>query len=115
MENIYPLTALQKEMPKMKGIAREQIVHITENGHAGFIFASEEVMDAYIARERAQAAWEQHVAEAVQAGIDDIDAGRYYPTVDAGFDAALRMRATRNAANPQGDVGDGDFPQANYA
>lgn len=77
MEAIYPITALQKNNAAIKAEARERMVHVTENGHAAFVFMSEEVLDELVAREREEAVWEAQVCASIDRGISDLEEGRY--------------------------------------
>lgn len=84
MEAIYPITALQKNSARIKEEARERLVHVTENGHAAFVFMSEEVLDELIAKEREDAVWEAQMIASIDRGMHDIEQGRYHEvnTVD---------------------------------
>lgn len=78
MTPIYPVTSLQKNSAEVRKAAHEDIVHITENGRSAYIFASEDVFDEYVAAQRADAAREALLFEAIDKGIADYEAGRYY-------------------------------------
>lgn len=78
MEAIYPITALQKNSARIKEEARERLVHVTENGHAAFVFMSEEVLDELIAKEREEAVWEAQMIASIDRGMRDIEQGRYH-------------------------------------
>lgn len=73
---IYPVTSLQKNSAEVKAAAREQVVHITENGRSTYVFATEEAFEEYVARERAEAAREALLFEAVDRGVADVEEGR---------------------------------------
>ncbi|MDD5799542.1 MAG: hypothetical protein PUD09_02680 [Coriobacteriales bacterium] len=93
METILPMTTLQRNPNDAKAAAQDGIVRITEQGRAAYIFASEEAFNKRIARERADAAYEARLIEAVGRGVDDIDAGRYTDSIDSAFDRAETLRA----------------------
>lgn len=84
MEAIYPITALQKNNAKIKDEARRKLVHVTENGHAAFVFMSEEVLDELIASEREQAVWEAQMVMSIDRGLADIEQGRFNEVQTAG-------------------------------
>jgi transcriptional/translational regulatory protein YebC/TACO1 len=92
MEPIYSMTALQRNTSEVKEAARKGIVRITEQGSAGFIFASEEAFERRIAAEREDAACEARLLDAVGRGAADIGAGRYTQSLDKAFDKAAEMR-----------------------
>lgn len=93
MEPIYSMTALQRNTSQVKEAARSEVVRITEQGGAGFVFSSEEAFERRIAAEREDAAYEARLLEAVGRGIADIEAGRYVESVDEAFERAAAMRS----------------------
>ncbi|MEE1158557.1 MAG: hypothetical protein UHS51_03960 [Atopobiaceae bacterium] len=99
MEAIYPITALQKGNAKIKAEARERMVHVTENGHAAFVFMSEEVLDEIIAREREDAVLEAQMIASIDRGLKDFEEGRYYE-VDSVDELMETIRARRAHLNP---------------
>lgn len=48
MEPIYPLTSLAKDTKEVKEQAQKNVVRITENGKAAFIFTSEKMFEERI-------------------------------------------------------------------
>ncbi|MDO4796884.1 MAG: hypothetical protein Q4A01_02570 [Coriobacteriales bacterium] len=98
MEAIYPITALQKGNAKIKAEARERMVHVTENGHAAFVFMSEEVLDELIAREREDAVLEAQMIASIDRGLKDFEEGRYHEvdSVDELMDIIKARRAKNN-------------------
>ena len=92
MEPIFSMTALQRNTSEVKEAARKGIVRITEQGGAGFVFASEEAFERRIAAEREDAAYEARLLEAVGRGVADIGAGRFTDSVDDAFAKAAEMR-----------------------
>jgi PHD/YefM family antitoxin component YafN of YafNO toxin-antitoxin module len=99
LEAIYPITALQKGNAKIKAEARERMVHVTENGHAAFVFMSEEVLDEIIAREREDAVLEAQMIASIDRGLKDFEEGRYYE-VDSVDELMETIRARRAHLNP---------------
>lgn len=78
MTPIFPITSLQKNSADVRNAAREDIVHITENGRASYVFASEEVFDEYVAEQRAEAAREALLFQAIDKGEQDLAAGNVH-------------------------------------
>ena len=99
MEAIYPITALQKNNAQIKAEARERLVHVTENGRAAFVFASEEVLDELIAREREEAAWEAQAFASIDRGLRDLEEGRYVEVADV--DELMDIIRERRAAKTE--------------
>ena len=56
------------------------------------MFCSEEAFEARLAKERADAAYEARLLDAVGRGVADIEAGRYVTSVDEAFSRASQMR-----------------------
>ncbi len=78
MEYIYSSTALQMKQREIKEKAREQVVHITENGNGAFVFCSEEVFDNALKQAAADAAYEVRANVAIEQGLRDVEEGRSY-------------------------------------
>lgn len=95
MEPIFSMTTLQRSPSKVKEAARDSVVRITEQGAAAYVFCSEDAFERRIAQERANAAYEARLADAVGRGIADIEAGRYVTSVDEAFARAEQVRARR--------------------
>ena len=92
MEPIYSMTTLQKNPSEVKKQAKHDLVRITEQGGAGYIFCSEEAFEKRIAKEREEAAYEARLMDAVGRGITDIEAGRYVTSIDEAFENADKLR-----------------------
>ena len=91
MEPIYSMTTLMKNPSKVKTSAQRQLVRITEQGGEGYIFSSEKAFEDRIAKERAEAAYEARLLEAVGRGLSDIENNRFYTSIDAAMlNLALR-------------------------
>lgn len=92
MEPIFSMTTLQRSPSAVKESAREGIVRITEQGSGAYVFCSEEAFEARLAAERADAAYEARLLDAVGRGIADIEAGRYATSVEEAFARADERR-----------------------
>ena len=92
MEPIFTMTALQRNTSEVKKAARDEVVRITDQGSAGFVFSSEEAFERRIAAEREDAAYEARLLEAVGRGAADIGAGRFVESIDEAFEKAASMR-----------------------
>ena len=92
MEPIFSMTTLQRNPSAVKESARQELVRVTEQSGKGFVFASDEVFERIIAKERADAAYEARLTEAVGRGIADIDAGRFTSSIDDAFSKAVTLR-----------------------
>lgn len=75
MTHIFPVTALQKNSTEVRSAAKDNIVHITENGRSSYIFASESAFDEYVAEQRAAAAREALLFQAIDEGEADLKEG----------------------------------------
>ena len=92
MEPIYSMTTLQRNPSEVKNAAREGIVRVTEQGAPAYVFCSEEAFEERIAQERADAAYEARLLDAVGRGVADIEAGSIVTSIDEAFDRADEMR-----------------------
>ena len=93
MAAIYSSAALKTRQREIKNEAMKQVVHITENGNAAFVFCSEEVFENELRRAREQAAYEERMRAVLERGRSDVIAGN---TVE-GTDVALAEIARRAA------------------
>lgn len=92
MEPIYSMTTLARNPSEVKRAAQNDIVRVTEQGSPAYVFCTEEKFAELIARERADAAYEARVLDAVGRGCADIEHGRYVTSVEAAFDRAAELR-----------------------
>lgn len=92
MEPIYSMTTLQRNPSEVKRAAREGVVRVTEQGAPAYVFCSEQAFEDRIARERADAAYEARLLDAVGRGLADIDVGRYVTSIDEAFARAENPR-----------------------
>ena len=92
MEPICSMTTLQRNPSEVKRAAKDDIVRVTEQGSPAYLFCTEEKFAERIARERADAAYEARVMDAVGKGIADIERGRYVTSVDEAFERARALR-----------------------
>ena len=60
---IYSFAALKTKQREIKDRAAEEVVHITENGNAAYIFCSEDVLAQEKARAVEEALYERRVME----------------------------------------------------
>ncbi|MEC4176552.1 hypothetical protein VIN30_08855 [Adlercreutzia sp. R7] len=86
---IYSFAALKTKQREIKDRAAEEVVHITENGNAAYVFCSEEVLALEKAKAIEAALFERELRATIEEGREDIAAGRY--TVGA-ESAIARMR-----------------------
>ena len=80
---IYSFAALKTKQKEIKDRATEEVVHITENGNAAFVFCSEEILAQEKAKAVEEALYERSVMEVLERGEKDITAGRVYRGVAA--------------------------------
>ena len=96
MEPIFPITALQKRTSEIKEAAKHDVVRVTENGAAAYIFTTEEIFERKIREAVEEAVYTARVADAIERGRADIAAGRYYVGTEA-FLAEIERRRAENA------------------
>ena len=70
---IYSFAALKTKQREIK-----EVVHITENGNAAYIFCSEDVLAQEKARAVEEALYERRVMEVLERGEADFAAGRVF-------------------------------------
>lgn len=92
MEPLFSMTTLQRNPSTVKESAQHELVRITEQGRTGYVFASDEVFERVIARERADAAYEARLLESVGRGAADIEAGRFSTSAQEAFAKASELR-----------------------
>ena len=85
MEPIMPLTTLLRNPSKVKDAAKESIVRITEHGEGAYIFATEESFEAYVQRQREEAAFEERLSRVIERGLADVEAGCVSDDLDGLF------------------------------
>lgn len=83
MEAIYPISSLQKEQSDVKKAATRDLVRITENGRAAYIFCSEDVFESRLESARAEARTEILLRQIIQRSDEDIATGRVYTSTEA--------------------------------
>ncbi len=94
MVPIYSSSALRTRQREIKDQAATQVVHITENGNAAYVFCSEQVYDEALRQAAEQAAYEERLRAAIQRGRADVAEGRMYDGIDAAFAEAERRAAS---------------------
>ena len=80
---IYSFAALKTKQREIKDRASEEVVHITENGNAAYVFCSEEVLAQEKARAVEEALYAQRVMDVLERGQADLEAGRVYHGIEA--------------------------------
>lgn len=93
MPAIYPSVALKSEQRKIKAIADNEIVYITENGRGKYVFMSEKVLQKEIDDAVESALYEQRLAQALSESRSDFAAGRLYTTREDLINAVAAKRA----------------------
>lgn len=91
MTHIYSSAALKTRQREVKDAARENVVHITENGNAAFVLMSEELYERKLREAAEEAAYEERLRACLLNGEDDFAHGRCVEGIDA-FDRALAER-----------------------
>lgn len=91
MASIYSSAALKTRQREVKDAARNDVVHITENGNAAFVLMSEELFEQRLKDAAEEAAYAERVKACILNGRADIAEGRYIEGTDAFF-AALHER-----------------------
>lgn len=80
---IYSFAALKSKQREVKDWGSKEVVHITENGNAAYVFCSEEVFAREKARAIEDALYEPEVVSLVERGEADRSEGRVYHGIDA--------------------------------
>ena len=91
---IYPTRALQTNLRELKNIADNDLVHITENGSAAYVFCSEEVLQRTVDQAVEDELYRRRLADAWVSGEADLAAGNVVVGIDAAFDEADRLAAS---------------------
>lgn len=82
---IYSFAALKTKQREIKDRAAEEIVHITENGNAAFIFCSEEVFELEKIAAVEAALYELRVSETIRESRADYKDGRFTEGLEEGL------------------------------
>ena len=80
---LYSFSALRSKQREVKDRADTEVVHITENGNAAYVFCSEEVFAQEKAKAAAEALYERELIASLERAHDDLDSGRTYHGVEA--------------------------------
>ena len=91
MTVIFSSAALKTRQRELKDVARQDVVHITENGNAAFVLLSEELYERKLRDAAEQAAYEERVRACIRNGRSDIAQGRVVEGLPA-LEAALKAR-----------------------
>ncbi|MBP3885189.1 MAG: hypothetical protein J6D54_09685 [Olsenella sp.] len=92
MAVIYSSAALKTRQREVKDAARENVVHITENGNAAYVLLSEELYEAKLAEAREEAAYAERMRSVLIAGAEDRAQGRVISGTDHLFAAIDEIR-----------------------
>ena len=79
---IFSFSALKGNQREIKNRGKEEVVHITENGNAAYVFCSEDVFEREKARAAEDAVCEMQIAQVIERGRADIEAGRVVEGLD---------------------------------
>lgn len=85
---IFSFSALKSNQREIKNRSKEEVVHITENGNAAYVFCSEAVFEREKERAVADALCELQIAQVIEDGRADFAAGRVVKGLD---EARARM------------------------
>ena len=88
---IFSFSALKSNQREIKNRSKSEVVHITENGKAAYVFCSEEVFEREKSQAVEDAISELQISQLIERGRKDVKAGR----VVVGFE---RGRARMMAA-----------------
>lgn len=80
---IYSFSALRSKQREVKDRADTEVVHITENGNAAYVFCSEEIFAQEMEKAIAEALYEQEVIASLERAHDDLASGRTYHGIEA--------------------------------
>lgn len=86
---IFSFSALKNNQREIKDRGKSEVVHITENGNAAYIFCSEEVFEREKARAVEDAISEMQIAQVIERGREDIAAGRVVEGLEEARDRML--------------------------
>ena len=95
MTAIYSSAALKTRQREIKDIARRDVVHITENGNAAFVFISEDLFEEQLNKAAEEAALTERMRACIKASDDCFEQGEYIEGTDAFF-SALDERLAAN-------------------
>lgn len=95
MEAIFSSVALRDRQREVKERAREDVVHITENGNGAFIFCSEEVFEQRLQQAAEDALYAERMAQAIREGREDLIEGNVYTSIDEVFDEIEKRASSR--------------------
>ena len=83
MTAIFSSAALKTRQREIKDVARKEVVHVTENGNAAFVFMSEELFEEQLSKAAEEAALTERMRACILNGRDDVREGHYVEGVDA--------------------------------
>lgn len=95
MTAIFSSAALKTRQREIKDIARKDVVHITENGNAAFVFMSEELFEEQLNKAAEEAALTERMRACIRASDNCFDDDQYIEGTNAFF-SALDERLAAN-------------------
>ena len=87
MAAIYSSAALKTRQREIKDVARTDVVHITENGNAAFVFMSEDLFEERLREAAEEAALSERMRACIKASDDCFDQGDCIEGTDTFFKA----------------------------
>ena len=87
---IFSFSMLRSNQREVKNRAKSEVVHVTENGNAAYVFCSEEVFEREKARAVEEALCDMQIAQLIEQGRDDVKSKRVVGGLD---NAKQRMLA----------------------
>ena len=88
---IFSFSALKSNQREVRDRGKSEVVHITENGNAAYVFCSEEVFEREKQRAIEDAISEMQIAQVIERGRADVAEGRIVEGLD---EARARMFAS---------------------
>ncbi|MCI2183888.1 MAG: hypothetical protein LKK55_04180 [Olsenella sp.] len=94
MTAIFSSAALKTRQREIKDIARKDVVHITENGNAAFVFMSEELFEEQLNKAAEEATLTERMRACIRASDNCFDDDQYIEGTNAFFSALDERLAT---------------------
>ena len=98
MEAYVTSTELKQELRRVKALARKDVVHVLENGHAGYVLCSADVFELKLKYARAKGAWRARATEVLREGRRAQACGQIR-TIEYGSQYDSRVFITNDAAH----------------
>jgi PHD/YefM family antitoxin component YafN of YafNO toxin-antitoxin module len=94
MTAIFSSAALKTRQREIKDIARKDVVHITENGNAAFVFMSEELFEEQLNKAAEEATLTERMRACIRASDNCFDDDQCIEGTNAFFSALDERLAT---------------------